>query len=227
MVQELKLLMDDTLSLRDVVCETLRRAILDGTLRPGERLMELHLARQLGVSRTPVREALRRLETDGLVETIPNRGAMVAQITVRDVEDVLEVREAMEELAVRRACCRITAAQLAQLYAAEARFEECLRKDDLAGAARADAAFHEVLCEAAGNRRLIQLLSDLRSHLYRYRLEYLKNKKSHAGLVSQHALICEAVKSRDEENAAQAVRSHIRRQKLSLAESIRQQITTP
>ena len=95
--------MNEYLPLRDVVFQTLRNAILKGELKPGERLMEIQLAQKLGVSRTPVREALRKLELEGLVIMIPRRGAIVADITIQDLNDVLEVREALEELAVKKA----------------------------------------------------------------------------------------------------------------------------
>ncbi|MBQ7676990.1 MAG: GntR family transcriptional regulator, partial [Lachnospiraceae bacterium] len=93
MTDELKLNMDEYLPLRDVVFNTLRDAILTGKIEPGERLMELHLAKKLGVSRTPIREAIRMLELEGLVVNMPRRGAQVSKITEKDLRDVLEVRE--------------------------------------------------------------------------------------------------------------------------------------
>lgn len=92
--------MDEYLPLRDVVFNTLRQAILRGELKPGERLMEIQLANKLGVSRTPIREAIRKLELEGLVLMIPRKGAEVAEITEKSLKDVLEVRRALEELAV-------------------------------------------------------------------------------------------------------------------------------
>lgn len=111
---ELDLQMEDYqyLPLRDVVFRTLRQAILRGELKPGERLMEIRLANQLGVSRTPIREAIRMLELDGLVIMVPRKGAQVAQITEKDLNDVLEVRLGLEELAVKLACQRITESEL-------------------------------------------------------------------------------------------------------------------
>lgn len=100
--------MDEFLPLRDVVFKTLRKGILTGELKPGERLMEIHLANRLGVSRTPIREAIRKLELDGLVTMIPRRGAEVANITEKNLKDVLEVRQALEGLAIELACDRIT-----------------------------------------------------------------------------------------------------------------------
>ncbi|MDE5932112.1 MAG: GntR family transcriptional regulator, partial [Lachnospiraceae bacterium] len=100
--------MDEFLPLRDVVFNTLRKAILTGELKPGERLLEIHLANQLGVSRTPIREAIRKLELEGLVIMIPRRGAEVAQITEKSLRDVLEVRRALDALCAELACDRIT-----------------------------------------------------------------------------------------------------------------------
>ena len=90
--------MDEYLPLRDVVFKTLRQAILLGELKPGERLMEIQLANKLGVSRTPIREAIRKLELEGLVLMIPRKGAEVAEIKEKSLRDVLEVRKALEEL---------------------------------------------------------------------------------------------------------------------------------
>lgn len=106
---------NDYLPLRDVVFNTLRTSILTGELKPGERLMEIHLADKLGVSRTPIREAIRKLELEGLVTMIPRRGAEVAQITEKNLRDVLEVRRALDALAVELACERITEDELAEL----------------------------------------------------------------------------------------------------------------
>ena len=110
--------MNEYLPLRDVVFNTLRRAILRGELKPGERLMEIQLANKLGVSRTPIREAIRKLELEGLVLMIPRKGAEVAEITEKNLRDVLEVRCALEELAVQLACERIDQDKLNDLHAA-------------------------------------------------------------------------------------------------------------
>ena len=108
MTDDLTLNMDAYLPLRDVVFNTLREAILKGDLKPGERLMELQLAAKLGVSRTPIREAIRMLEQEGLAVTMPRKGAEVAKMTLKDMEDVLEIREALDELAVKIACDKIS-----------------------------------------------------------------------------------------------------------------------
>ena len=219
MTDGIKLQVNEYLPLRDVVFQTLRQAILRGQLQPGERLMEIHLAQKLGVSRTPVREAIRMLELEGLVTMVPRRGAIVADITVSDLEDVLEVREALEELAVRKACQNMTEEQLEKLKQAADRFSGCLEKD-LMASAQADVEFHEIICEATKNKRLVQILNNIREQIYRYRLENLKDHSSHANLVEEHAAICRALEARSEEKASEAIRIHIEHQKDSIIESL-------
>ena len=117
-----KVNMNEYLPLRDVVFNTLRQAILRGELKPGERLMEIQLANKLGVSRTPIREAIRKLELEGLVLMIPRKGAEVAEITEKNMRDVLEVRKALEELAVQLACEKITAEEIDEMKKAAEEF---------------------------------------------------------------------------------------------------------
>ena len=145
MTNDLHLEMNEYLPLRDVVFNTLRQAILRGELKPGERLMEIALSQRLGVSRTPVREAIRMLEQEGLVIMIPRKGAQVAEISEKDLKDVLEVRLGLEELAVRIACQRITEEELEELEQAMKEFEEAMKRDDLGALAAADVKVHEVI----------------------------------------------------------------------------------
>ena len=123
--------MNEYLPLRDVVFNTLRQAILRGELKPGERLMEIQLANKLGVSRTPIREAIRKLELEGLVLMIPRKGAEVAEITEKNLRDVLEVRGALEELAVQLACDRIDKEGIRNLKKSAKEFEAVLDSDDI------------------------------------------------------------------------------------------------
>lgn len=220
MNDNLQIDMSEYLPLRDVVFHTLRNAILKGELKPGERLMEVQLAQRLGVSRTPVREAIRKLELEGLVCMLPRRGAVVANITVRDLEDVLEVRASLEELAARKACENITEEQLRDLKKTAGDFRRSLEGDDLVACVEADMAFHEIIYEAAANRRLQQILQNLREQMYRYRLEYLKDKRMHRLLVEEHDTIRRAIKKHDAEKAGSAMRVHIGNQKDSMVQSL-------
>ena len=123
--------MDEYLPLRDVVFKTLRQAILKGELEPGERLMEIQLAERLGVSRTPIREAIRKLELEGLVLMIPRKGAEVARIAENNLRDVLEVRRTLEELAVDLACQRMTEDELEELKKTQELFAQAIREGSL------------------------------------------------------------------------------------------------
>ena len=156
MQDNLQVKMDEFLPLRDVVFNTLRQAILTGELKPGERLMEIHLANRLGVSRTPIREAIRKLELEGLVTMIPRRGAEVAQITEKSLKDVLEVRRALDALSVELACDRITPEELDALGEACDAFEAATRTHDAKKIAQADVALHDIIVRATSNTRLIQ-----------------------------------------------------------------------
>ena len=208
-----KLQMNEYLPLRDVVFQTLRQAILRGELKPGERLMEIHLAQSLGVSRTPVREAIRKLELEGLVVMIPRKGAVVAGITISDLQDVLEVRMALEELAVKYACRRVTQEQLEELRRRSEIFKKTLSGNDVGLCAEADVAFHDMIYLATGNNRLVQILNNIREQMYRYRMEYLKDRQSHSMLVQEHEAILEALMSGDEKTALEVTCKHIERQK--------------
>ena len=221
MADNFEIRMDEYLPLRDVVFNTLRQAILKGELKPGERLMEIQLANKLGVSRTPVREAIRKLELEGLVLMIPRKGAEVAEITRQDMEDVLEVRTALEERAVKDACDHITDAQLSELKKASNEFKKArLEGKDLVTCADADMHFHDVILSATNNRRLIQMLNNLSEQMYRYRMEYLKDERTHKTLIEEHDAIRRALKKHDKVKAGAAIRVHIDNQKRSILESL-------
>ena len=212
--------MNEFLPLRDVVYNTLRKAILRGEFQPGERLMEIMLANKLGVSRTPVREAMRQLENEGLVIMIPRKGAQVAKITRQELNDVLEVRKSLEILAVEKACERMTPEQEAALAEAEELFNSLIGTDDITAIAEADVAFHDVIYQATGNRRLIQILNNLREQMYRFRVEHLKNKAGRLKLTEEHRAIVEAVLAKDAEAASRLTAEHIDNQKIAIDRNI-------
>ena len=213
--------MNQYLPLRDVVFNTLRQAILRGELKPGERLMEIQLANKLGVSRTPIREAIRKLELEGLVLMIPRRGAVVAEITEKSLHDVLEVRGALEELAVDLACDRITEEDIERLREAAKEFEEVSKNDDVTALAEADVKFHDIIYLATENQRLIQLLYNLREQMYRYRVEYLKRQEVHVTLFAEHEHIIECIVKHDKVEAKRAISTHIDNQMISVTDTIR------
>jgi len=213
--------MNDFLPLRDVVFNTLRQAILRGELQPGERLLEIHLANKLGVSRTPIREAIRKLELEGLVLMIPRKGAVVAEITEKSLRDVLEVRRALEELAMKLACEKILDEEIEELKVAAKEFENALKTKDVTLFAEADVKFHDIIYRTTDNQRLIQLLYNLREQMYRYRVEYLKREDSHETLLAEHQHIIETLAKRDASEAVKAVCAHIDNQVTAVADTIR------
>lgn len=213
--------MNDFLPLRDVVFNTLRQAILTGELKPGERLMEIHLANRLGVSRTPIREAIRKLELEGLVTMIPRRGAEVAQITEKSMSDVLEVRKAVDALCVQLACARITEEEVEELRVACEAFEKAVPTKDVKQIAQADVAFHDIIIRATGNLRLVQLVHNLSEQMYRYRFEYIKDISRHESLMEEHRMIYDSIVARDEEKATEAANLHIDNQRKAIMDQIR------
>ena len=223
MTDDLTLNMNAYLPLRDVVFNTLREAILKGDLKPGERLMELQLASKLGVSRTPIREAIRMLEQEGLAVTTPRKGAEVAKMTLKDMEDVLEIRDALDELAVRIACQKISDEQLKQLEDMKELFEKSTQTGNVKKIAEADVTFHDVIYEATGNPKLVTLLNNLREQVYRYRVEYIKDPKNYPTLIAEHEAILESLKNRDVKNAVEAMHVHVANQAEAVKTVIQEQ----
>lgn len=213
---KLELSLDEYLPLRDVVFKTLRQAILTGELKPGERLMEIHLANRLGVSRTPIREAIRMLELEGLVTMIPRKGAEVSRISKQDISDVLEVRASLDALAVRLCCERITEEEIQKLEEAVKSFSEAVDSGDLTAVAQADVDYHDIIVNASKNKRLIQMVFNLAERVYRYRLEYIKDKSSHENLIKEHQEILDFIKKKDAANAEKAIIKHVQNQERAI-----------
>ena len=216
----LKVTMNEYLPLRDVVFNTLRQAILKGELEPGERLMEIQLAERLGVSRTPIREAIRKLELEGLVLMIPRKGAEVAKISARSLRDVLEVRRALEELAIELACQRMSEEVVGNLQKAQEDFKKAIAEGDAMKIAETDEHYHDVIYEGTQNAKLIQMLNNLREQMYRYRLEYIKDEDKRKILVLEHEKILKTVRERKVAEAKEAVREHIDNQEITVARNI-------
>lgn len=223
----MSLIMDNEyLPLRDVVFNTLRQEILTGKMKPGERLMEIHLANKLGVSRTPIREAIRKLELEGLVIMIPRKGAEVAQISWKSLKDVLEVRRALDVLAIELACERMTQEELESLYHACESFEEATKTKDTRKIAEADVAFHDIIVASTGNKRLIQLVNNLSEQMYRYRFEYIKDSGPHRMLIEEHKEMYRSIQNKDKIAAADVVKKHIDNQEEAIIRQLRLEKST-
>jgi DNA-binding GntR family transcriptional regulator len=218
------MMLNTDLPLREVVFNILRKEILRGDLKPGERLMEIQLANRLGVSRTPVREAIRKLELEGLVMMTPRRGAEVAKITEKNLIDALEVRRTLEKLAVTLACERITEEEIEALKKASDHCGTFLNRNDIIGVAKADEEFHNVIYNATNNQKLIKILNNLSEQVYRYRVEYLKHKNNPAQINDEHKQLLEAIEERDVERASTIAALHIDNQAKIVADTIRKEV---
>ena len=216
-----KVNMNEYLPLRDVVFNTLRQAILRGELKPGERLMEIQLANKLGVSRTPIREAIRKLELEGLVLMIPRKGAEVAEITEKSLRDVLEVRRALVELAVQLACEKITKEEIRELERVAKEFQQVVNSSDITEIAEVDVCFHDIIYTATDNQKLIQLLNNLREQMYRYRVEYLKRDGVFPQLIAEHEAIIRHIENNEKEKATEVMCRHIDNQVETVIDVIR------
>ena len=223
MSEELQLDMDSYLPLRDVVFNTLRNAILRGDLKPGERLMEMHLANKLGVSRTPIREAIRMLEQEGLAVTIPRKGAQVAKMTEKDLQDVLEIRDALDELAVSMACQRMTLELLLELKESMKDFEIATRSGAVRKIVEADEAFHNVIYRMADNPKLETIVNNMREQTYRYRYEYVKGNSTYNQLIDEHAKIIAGFEKKDSEYVKAIMHTHLENQIEAVRVVIREQ----
>jgi DNA-binding GntR family transcriptional regulator len=222
MIEQLQLMMSDNLPLRDAVFNTLRDAILKGNLQPGQHLMEMQLATQLGVSRTPVREAIRKLELEGLVIMVPRKGARVAAISEKSLRDVLEVRRALEELSVTLACKRMEKTTINELREINRTFHQECQSNDVVKIAQIDEDFHQTIYQAADNTRLLQMLNQLQNQMYRYRVEYIKNTERRKYLYEEHENLIRNLEERDIPKASETIHQHILHQEHYVLEVIKQ-----
>ena len=213
---------NEYLPLRDVVFNTLRDAILTGKLVPGERLMENQLADKLGVSRTPVREALRMLELENLVELVPRKGAQVLDMSEKDITNILEVRSALEGLATSLACKKMSKEDLQQLKNMEVDFEKAVADNDVEHFVDIDEDFHDLIFAATENDKLINIFRNLRIQLYRYRMAQAKNNEtSMSTIVAHHRSIIRAIENHDAEEGASIAQGHIKYQTESILRFVR------
>lgn len=212
------LVQDSSLSRGAMVYEMVREWIAAGQLRPGERLSEEDLARRAGVSRTPVREAIRQLELAGFVVMIPRRGAYVADISLKDVADVFEIRGALEALAASLAAERASDEEIEQLERLLAEIAKSVEEKDVDLLVELDTRFHDLLYKASRNERLGQILSTLREQIQRFRTQTLSNPARMRIALEEHRRLVEALAARDAEAAARFAAQHIESAENSLME---------
>jgi len=196
-------------SASDVAAELIREAILDGRLEPGTRLKEEDLARELGTSRTPVREALLVLQTEGMIEALPNRGSVVRSHTREDLLDMYELRALLEGYATRRAAQRISAEDLERLHESCKRFAKLRRGGQLPELVRENLLFHNVILDAAGSERLSRMVRTVIELPLVYRSYIWYSKEQVAISEHYHKQVVAALESRDGDRAELIMKEHV------------------
>jgi DNA-binding GntR family transcriptional regulator len=187
----------------------LRDAIIDGRLAPGDRIVEAEIARQMAISRAPIREAIRKLEQDGLLEYLPRRGTVVKKLSHDEVRDVYLLRAHLEKYAARRAAARITDEDLVELANLIDRMDACAAADDLPGLIAADVQFHARICQASGSSRLVQLWESLNPHCWTLLTGIKAMDYTLSEIASRHRTVLAALQARDVDGAEVEIERHI------------------
>ena len=213
--------LDSYKPLRELVLEAIREAIIGGTLKPRERLMEIQLAEELGVSRTPIREALRELELEGFIVMVPRKGAFVADMTFKDIADIFEIRVALEGLAAGLAAERITDEEMEDMERHLVEKADAIARQDMARLIEVDTGFHEGIYKASRNQRLWTIINNLREQIQRFRTTSLAYPGRMKQSLEEHRSIVEAIHARDVALARQLTQEHIENAEQSMIESIK------
>ena len=209
--------------LREMVYEELKMQILKGSIVPGTRMMEVELAEEMGVSRTPIREAIRKLEKEGLVTIEPRRGAYASMISTDDMVEILEVRQDLEGLAAFFAASRMKPEQMEELREVSAKYNEAVKAGSMEDMIKSDTRFHRIIVDSCHNKILVQMIEQLQELVLRFRYIYYDNFKRAENMPEEHAAILDAIASGDADKARAAADVHIDRLKqLVISEGVQQ-----
>ena len=213
--------------LREIVYEELKLLIVKGKIQPGMRLMEEELAEDMGVSRTPIREAIRKLEKEGLITIEPRRGAYVSQLSSQDMVEILEVRQNVEGFAAELAAKRITEEEKIKLKEIAEEYEIAVKENDMPAMIKADTAFHHIIVEATRNKILIQMVEQLQELVLRFIYLYYDNFKRSDKMTEEHKMIYQAILDGNADVAKESADVHINRLKeLVLSEGLGNKFTS-
>ncbi len=199
----------DKYSLRGRVFNRLREDILSGKYEEHEELKEVAIGEELGVSRTPVREAFRQLELEGLIQIVPNKGAYVTGITAKDVKDIYMIRSSLEGMCARLATENITKEQLEELEENVYLASFHASKGHMEQMAELDNRFHHILYEACDSKMLQKLLQDFHQYVMRIRRKTLSTKERGMASNEEHRLIMEAIKDKNAKEAEKLANLHM------------------
>jgi len=205
-------------SLRGKVFFHIQNDILNGKYKPGDSLIETRLSEELGVSRTPIREAIRQLELEGLVQAIPNKGAIVTGISAKDIEDIYTIRMMIEGLAAKWAAENITGEELEELKEAVELEEFYTVKNDTQHLLKFDSRFHEIIFKASKSKPLLFMLSTFHNYIQRARVTSLGSPGRAQRALDEHKAILKAIMDGDPENAERLTTEHIKNASKNLIE---------
>jgi len=206
--------------IRDVVYDYLRTAIINGLIKPGERLVEKDYAEKFNISRTPVREALRKLELEGLVENIPRKGDIVKGIDVKDMLEIFSIRQALEPLVLKTAIENITPEDISNLQEAVNTMDRSADYDDTTTLLNAFQNFHDILIRASNMPRLSAIIAQLKDYLGRFRTISLSNTIRRTQAINEHKEIMQAILAKDSNKAEKLIGSHLASARKALVERI-------
>jgi DNA-binding GntR family transcriptional regulator len=195
--------------LREVVYEDLKQRIVTGDIPPGTRMMEVQLAEDMGVSRTPIREAIRKLEKEKLVTIEPHRGAYASTISVDEMLGLLVVRAELEQLAAELAAKHVTPELIKELEDITEEYDKAVHTDDTDAIIEYDEKFHTCIVNATGNKTLISFCSMVQDKALRFRYLYYDDFSRYEHMPSEHRHIIDAIKTGDEEKAREAGYAHV------------------
>jgi DNA-binding GntR family transcriptional regulator len=208
-----RLVIKDSKTIRRRIYEHLREQLLNGEISPRQHLIEAKIAKELGTSRTPVREALHSLELEGLIESIPRVGYVVKPISEQEVEEICEMRMAIEGVAARWAMEKAYKKLVEELEKNISVAEEKVSKGDVRVFVDMDARFHEIISKFSGSKRLLELAQTLRRHMLRYRIQSIYSVDNVLRAIQGHKGILRAIRKRNLEEVNQAIRRHMEQSK--------------
>lgn len=211
---------DSVKPIRDVVYEYLRTAIINGLIKPGERLVEKEYAEKFNISRTPVREALRKLEIEGLVENIPRKGDIVKGIDLTDMLEIFAIRQALEPLVVKTAMENITPEDIIKLQKTVEEMTCSAHRDDTGAVLKAFQDFHDILINVSNMPRLSAIISQLKDYLGRFRTISLSDPTRRTQAINEHNEILQAIIAKDKGTAEQLIASHLSSARQSLVKKM-------
>jgi len=192
------------------VYRILKARIIKGDLKPGEKILEVNIAEQLGVSRTPIREALRELAAEGFVKMIPNQGMAVNNVSIEDIKEVLQIRKLLEGFAASIAAKKINKGEIKKLEKIIEKMNISISKDDVLVYSDLNGEFHNLILNICGNKRLIKICTNLNGSDHRFRIRALRDNSERLKYsLKEHQEIVEALKRKDAEQAERLSKKHI------------------